>query len=197
MTIEEGTVAREEDILQRIRSHRKRVEDTVADDRNGTTDITRREDADPNLSTADLAQTVETQADRREDVVRENREPLSAPRSPSRGNTNPSQTSSTGTAVARAKKEEEATGPLFASEEAKTFRSKWENVQVGFVDEPRSSVEQADHLVAEAIKRLAEVFAEERQKLERQWDRGEDVSTEDLRISLRRYRAFFERLLAV
>ena len=62
--------------------------------------------------------------------------------------------------------------------------------------EPRKAVEQADGLVASAMKRLAEVFAEERSKLEQQWDRGDSVSTEDLRLALRRYRSFFERLLA-
>ena len=66
-----------------------------------------------------------------------------------------------------------------------------------FVDEPRRAVEEADGLVASAMKRLAEVFAEERSKLETQWDRGDQVSTEDLRIALQRYRAFFQRLLSI
>jgi hypothetical protein len=58
-------------------------------------------------------------------------------------------------------------------------------------------VEQADGLVASAMKRLAEVFAEERAKLEQQWDRGDNVSTEELRVALQRYRSFFHRLLAI
>ena len=62
---------------------------------------------------------------------------------------------------------------------------------------PGSAVEQADGLVASAMKRLAEVFAEERSRLEQQWDRGDNVSTEDLRIALQRYRSFFQRLLSV
>ena len=65
------------------------------------------------------------------------------------------------------------------------------------MDEPWQAVERADHLVAEAMKRLAEMFAEERAKLEGQWDRGDNVSTEDLRLALRRYRSFFNRLLSV
>jgi len=69
--------------------------------------------------------------------------------------------------------------------------------QTAFVDEPRSAVEQADGLVAAAMKRLAEVFAEERSRLEQQWDRGDNVSTEDLRIALQRYRSFFQRLLSI
>ncbi len=77
------------------------------------------------------------------------------------------------------------------------LRMRWSDIQAGFVDEPRQAVERADGLVAEAIKRLAESFADERSKLERQWDRGDDVSTEDLRQALQRYRSFFSRLLSV
>ena len=65
------------------------------------------------------------------------------------------------------------------------------------MDEPRDAVEQADGLVAEMMKRLAQVFADERGKLEEQWSRGDDISTEDLRQALRRYRSFFDRLLSV
>jgi hypothetical protein len=87
--------------------------------------------------------------------------------------------------------------PLFPAEEAKNFRARWDAIQVGFVDEPRQAVQQADSLVAGAMKRLTEMFAAERAKLEGQWDRGDDVSTEDLRLALRRYRSFFARLLSV
>jgi hypothetical protein len=87
--------------------------------------------------------------------------------------------------------------PLFSSEEAQRFRSDWDSIQIEFVDEPRESVEKADGLVAQVIKRLAEVFAEERSKLEGQWARGDDVSTEDLRLALQRYRSFFGRLLSL
>lgn len=89
------------------------------------------------------------------------------------------------------------TPPLFPSDEIEGLRSRWSGVQTAFVDEPRRAVEQADSLVASAMKRLAEVFAEERTKLEQQWDRGDNVSTEDLRIALQRYRSFFQRLLSV
>lgn len=90
-----------------------------------------------------------------------------------------------------------ATAPLLTEDEAGDLRRHWEQIQGGFVDEPRRAVEEADQLVAAAMKRLAEVFASERSQLEGQWDRGDDVSTEDLRIALRRYRSFFERLLSV
>jgi len=86
---------------------------------------------------------------------------------------------------------------LFPSSELETLRTRWKEIQTAFVDEPRRAVEQADGLVASAMKRLAEVFAEERSQLEKQWDRGDSVSTEDLRLALQRYRSFFDRLLSV
>ncbi len=97
---------------------------------------------------------------------------------------------------AAAPADEKAT-PLFSQEEAGELRAKWDALQASFVDEPRRVVEQADSLVATTMKRLAEIFAAERGNLEGQWDRGDDVSTEDLRQALRRYRSFFGRLLAI
>ena len=99
--------------------------------------------------------------------------------------------------VAAAPAADEQAAPLLSPDEAKDFRARWDAIQVGFVDEPRRAVEQADSLVAGAMKRLAEMFADERAKLEGQWDRGDNVSTEDLRLALRRYRSFFGRLLSV
>jgi hypothetical protein len=87
--------------------------------------------------------------------------------------------------------------PLFAEGDAQDLRSRWETIQNSFVDEPRRAVEQADDLVAGAVKRLAEVFAAERRKLEAEWGKAEDVSTEELRTALRRYRSVFGRLLSV
>ena len=87
-------------------------------------------------------------------------------------------------------------GPLFPDDELHNFRALWDQAQTSFVDEPRKAVEQADHLVANVVKRIAEQFATERAQLETQWDRGDNVSTEDLRQALRRYRSFFDRLLA-
>ena len=85
--------------------------------------------------------------------------------------------------------------PLFSVLEMADFRSQWSKVQTGFVDEPRRTVEDADRLVASVMQRLAESFANERSGLEKQWDRGDNVSTEDLRVALQRYRSFFDRLL--
>ena len=86
---------------------------------------------------------------------------------------------------------------LFPSNELQDLRTRWKDIQTGFVDEPRKAVEQADGLVASAMKRLAEVFAQERSGLEQQWDRGDNVSTEDVRVALQRYRSVFDRLLSV
>jgi hypothetical protein len=87
--------------------------------------------------------------------------------------------------------------PMFALDEADGYRTRWDAVQTGFVDEPRKAVEEADALVAQVIKRLSEVFADERTNLEGQWGRGDQISTEDLRQALRKYRSFFERLLTL
>jgi hypothetical protein len=87
--------------------------------------------------------------------------------------------------------------PLFSESEVGGFRSRWSDIQLAFVDEPRQAVEDADNLVASVMKKLAEGFANERAGLERQWDRGDNVSTEDLRVALQRYRSFFDRLLKV
>jgi hypothetical protein len=84
---------------------------------------------------------------------------------------------------------------LFTPTDVTDLRGRWSNVQAGFVDEPRRAVEEADKLVATVMKRLAEGFANERSALEKQWDRGDNVSTEDLRVALQRYRSFFDRLL--
>jgi hypothetical protein len=92
---------------------------------------------------------------------------------------------------------ESAATSLFPAAELDDLRTRWSSVQTAFVDEPRSAVKQADGLVASAMKRLAEVFAEERSKLEQQWDRGDNVSTEELRVALQRYRSFFQRLLSI
>jgi hypothetical protein len=81
--------------------------------------------------------------------------------------------------------------PLFSESEMGEFRSRWSKIQTGFVDEPRRTVEDADKLVAAVTQRLVQGFANERAGLEKQWDRGDNVSTEDLRVALQRYRFFF------
>ena len=84
--------------------------------------------------------------------------------------------------------------PLFTESETADFHSQWSKVQTRFVDEPRRTVEDADKLVAAVMQRLDQGFANERSGLEKQWDSGDNVSTEDL-VALQRYRSFFDRLL--
>jgi hypothetical protein len=86
---------------------------------------------------------------------------------------------------------------LLPNHEVDRFWSEWNAIQAKFVDDPQTSVEAADSLVAQVMKRLAEVFSEERGKLESQWRQGEEVSTENLRVALQRYRSFFNRLLSL
>lgn len=87
--------------------------------------------------------------------------------------------------------------PLFSEQEGRDLHAQWEAIQTGFVDEPRQAVERADGLVAHVIQRLAQTFSEEHGRLEQQWSQGADVSTEELRIALKRYRSFFDRLLSL
>lgn len=87
--------------------------------------------------------------------------------------------------------------PLFSEESVRDFRSQWTALQTGFVDEPRHAVKKADELVARVMKDMATTFSDERSKLERQWEEGDKVSTEDLRLALRRYRSFFDRFLSI
>ena len=85
---------------------------------------------------------------------------------------------------------------LLEEGEQQSITARWKDIQAEFVDEPTKAVQQADALVAELMQRLAVMFATERSELENRWAGGNQVSTEDLRQGLRRYRSFFERLLA-
>jgi hypothetical protein len=86
--------------------------------------------------------------------------------------------------------------PLLDDDQSERYTSRWQEVQTSFVDRPREAVADADALVADLMQRLAASFSQEREQLEAQWDRGDDVSTEDLRVAMTRYRSFFDRLLS-
>jgi hypothetical protein len=86
--------------------------------------------------------------------------------------------------------------PVLPADRTAGYRGRWDDIQSRFVDDPRSSVEQADTLVLEVVQDLQTTFGSERSSLEAQWQSGEDVQTEDLRVALRRYRSFFDRLLS-
>jgi len=140
--------------------------------------------AERELTTSDLARTAdESRADERP-------EPDAA--DVGGGSEGASQGSTGSTAAATAGDTHE---PLLPSDQSERFTSRWQEIQAGFVDEPQQSVEQADALVADLMQRLAAIFSDEREQLEAQWAQGDDVSTEDLRVALMRYRSFFDRLL--
>ena len=97
--------------------------------------------------------------------------------------------------VREARNEEDFT-PLFENSEAEDFRKQWLDIQSRFVDDPSVSVKDADDLVASVISNITRSFADKRMGLESQWKSG-DVSTEDLRVAMKRYRSFFNRLLTL
>jgi hypothetical protein len=88
-------------------------------------------------------------------------------------------------------------GELFSANERNELEQRWNEIQARFVDEPRGSVQEANALVSDLMDRLVSGFSEQRARLEGQWERGDDVTTEDLRMVLMRYRSFFGRLLEV
>jgi hypothetical protein len=96
----------------------------------------------------------------------------------------------------RERAEATSRGSLLPADRTSGYRERWEGIQSRFVDDPRSAVEQADRLVIEVVQDLQTTFGSERRTLEDQWQRGDDVQTEDLRVVLQRYRTFFDRLLA-
>lgn len=86
---------------------------------------------------------------------------------------------------------------LFPADAAARYRQRWTEVQSSFVDDPRRAVANGDELVAEVMQSLAESFAQERDRLEEELSHTGEASTEALRVGLRRYRSFFERLLSL
>jgi hypothetical protein len=146
-----------------------------------------RKDIERDLTTADIAEgnrpdLQEREGETRPEGVGSGRQPVEITSGQRRQSSTPSTVETT---------------PLFPDQELPELRNRWDGIQAGFVDQPRKAVEEADSLVASTMKRLAEVFAQERAKLEGQWDRGDNVSTEDLRLALQRYRSFFHRLLSI
>jgi hypothetical protein len=161
--------------------------DTAPPDRAAARDVQRRDPSDDELGREDLAA---DERSRGTTVVEDrpaDQEPAATPAGAPAAQTAPDHGTG-GTAS--------TTGPLLATEDAEGFRARWTDVQTGFVDAPRQAVEQADALVAELMQHLASTFADERGRLERQWEQGDDVPTDHLRDAFQRYRSFFERLLA-
>lgn len=88
------------------------------------------------------------------------------------------------------------TQALLPQEQSERLTEQWQEIQASFVDRPQEAVEKADALVEDLMQRITRSFATERERLEKQWAEGDEVSTEDLRVTLTRYRSFFERLLS-
>ena len=91
----------------------------------------------------------------------------------------------------------EAARILLPKRQLEELRTQWATIQTNFVDEPRKAVEDADKLVADAIKQIQEALFANRANLEKDWRRNDQISTEDLRVSLQHYRQFFDRLVAI
>ena len=145
------------------------------------------------LTTADLVGRTEEQ-NRKTSAVREAEDP-NRPRPVRSETADKKRINASAAMTANSPHDGSISAPLFSESDIGDLRGRWDNVQAGFVDEPRRAVEDADKLVAAVMKRLAEGFAHERSNLEKQWDSGDNVSTENLRIALQRYRSFFDRLL--
>ena len=86
---------------------------------------------------------------------------------------------------------------FFPAGEMDSFRSRWSQIQANFVDDPKHAVAEADQLVNKAMERITQALAEDRSRLESQPDQDRGTSTEDLRLALRRYRIFFDRVLSM
>lgn len=132
--------------------------------------------------------------------------PGSEPEAPSQSAERPSQSIGT---TARLQPEDEggnghdgagsaSSQPIAFVSDPEGLQRQWDSVQVGFVDDPRNAVREADALVSTTIEELAAGFNEQRSRLEAAWASGSDeASTDDLRGAFRTYRDFFERLLSV
>ncbi|MQY40727.1 hypothetical protein SRB17_87600 [Streptomyces sp. RB17] len=153
--------------------------------RNDKTDP--RETGEADLTTEDLAQPSRSK--------QAPEGPTEAPAFPGESTSEPRGTAETPASKAGGQAEEEAPH-LLAAKDAEGFRARWQEVQNEFVDDPRDAVHDADALVADVMQQLASTFAEHRQELEGQWDRSGNADTEELRLAIRDYRSFFNRLLA-
>jgi hypothetical protein len=150
------------------------------------------------MTTADIADRHDDRL-QREDLEQGANDPSSADRDQEPASRRPSEAAD-GTAEGNGPAEgiasaRDSRSALLDASDSERFRARWMEVQTRFVDAPRDAVQGADALVAELMQQLAKTFARERDTLEQQWTRGADVSTEDLRVALTRYRSFFDRLL--
>jgi hypothetical protein len=93
--------------------------------------------------------------------------------------------------------DEDELAQLFPPDIANDFRARWDEVQIGFVDDPSRAVREADELVAQVMQSLADSFAKARSGFEGEISQAGNASTESMRVALQRYRSFFQRLLSL
>jgi len=83
---------------------------------------------------------------------------------------------------------------LLASLDAGDIRNRFLDIQAGFIDEPRQAVEEAGRFVDDLVRQVADALQQQRGQLA---GATEEASTEDLRLALRAYRQFVDRLLGL
>ncbi|GIJ80792.1 hypothetical protein SAMN05443287_10388 [Micromonospora phaseoli] len=83
---------------------------------------------------------------------------------------------------------------LFDEPTAQGFRDRWRDVQLRFVDDPKAAVGEAQSLVDEAMEALSAALAEHKNKLGG-WQEAASADTEQLRVAVREYRDFLDRVL--
>lgn len=86
-------------------------------------------------------------------------------------------------------------GSLLPHDESDKFTLRLQHAVTGFVDEPRSAVEEADHVLEEVAARFTEAVTKRRATLHGSWETKGSDDTERLRLALRDYRELTERLL--
>jgi hypothetical protein len=85
-----------------------------------------------------------------------------------------------------------AAGPLLGSMDAADIRNRFLDIQAGFIDEPRQAVEEAGRFVDDLVRQVTDALQQQRAPLG-----GAEGSTEDLRLAMRAYRRFVDRLLGL
>ncbi|QVQ53011.1 hypothetical protein J4H86_04170 [Spiractinospora alimapuensis] len=83
----------------------------------------------------------------------------------------------------------------FSAQEREGLRGRWRQLQGDFVDDPNAAVRDADALVAETLRTLQQRLSDHHASLEARWTTN-DADTEQLRHTIRRYRAFLNTMLA-
>ncbi len=85
--------------------------------------------------------------------------------------------------------------PSFSQEELGELQSRWKAIQVQFVDEPCSAVEQAEAFVAETSERVKQMLVDKQKVLGQQWLNHDEVTTEELRVIMQDYRTLLNQML--